>query len=177
MRRVALALVLSAVGLLAAGCGGASLRSFRVPSAAMEPTIDCAKPGQGCLGTTDDHVLVQAGKHVKRGDIIVFQTPPRAAVMCGEGGIFVKRIVGLPGETLSEDTHGFISVDGKRLNEPYVSARARTLDTSYRDRQWKVAAGDYFAIGDNRSESCDSRAWGGVPRGNVIGPVVKIVRG
>ena len=97
--------------------------------------------------------------------------------MCGEGGIFVKRIVGLPGETLSEDTHGFISVDGKRLNEPYVSARARAFDTSYRDRQWKVVAGDYFAIGDNRSESCDSRAWGGVPRGNVIGPVVKIVRG
>ena len=58
MRQVMLALVLFAVGLLAVGCGGADLRSFRVPSSAMEPTIDCAKPGQGCLGAADDHVLV-----------------------------------------------------------------------------------------------------------------------
>jgi signal peptidase I len=177
MRRIALTIVLAAVCLLAAGCLGTGTRSFRVPSSAMEPTIHCAKPGVGCLGTADDHVLVKVGKAVKRGDIIAFQTPPKAANVCGEGGIFLKRIVGLPGETVSEDGRGFISVDGKRLSEPYISARARALDTFFRQRQWKVPAGDYFTIGDNRSESCDSRYWGGVPRKNVIGPVVKITRG
>src|SRR4051812_1022579 len=133
MRKTALAIVLAAACLLGAGCGGAHMRSFRVPSAAMEPTIDCAKPMPGCLGAADDHVLVQVGKHVKRGDIIAFQTPPKAASACGEGGIFLKRIVGLPGEAVSEDKHGFIAINGKRLTEPYVSARARAFDTGYLD--------------------------------------------
>ncbi len=119
----------------------------------------------------------ESGKAVKRGDIVAFNTPPRAESECGEGGIFLKRIVGLPGETVSEDGHGFILVDGKRLDEPYISSASRALDTAFLGRHWKVPAGDYFVLGDNRSESCDSRLWGGVPRHDIIGPVVKIERG
>jgi signal peptidase I len=177
MQRIALALALATVGLLTAGCGGAQTRSFRIPSSAMEPTLHCAKPGAGCLGSASDHVVVQVGKAVKRGDIVVFQTPPAAVSACGEGGLFIKRIVGLPGETVSEDAHGLISINGKRLAEAYISARARASDSSHFLQHWKVSAGDYFVLGDNRSESCDSRFWGGVPKKNVIGPVVKIVRG
>ena len=143
----------------------------------MEPTLHCAKPGTGCRGAVEDHVLVQPGKTFGRGDIIIFQTPPKAAVMCGEGGLFVKRIIGLPGETVSEDDSGFFSVDGKRLAEPQISAHVRALDSYHFHEQWKVPAGDYFTIGDNLSESCDSRSWGSVPRRNIIGPVVRIVRG
>ncbi len=177
MRWIALATALGAVGLVAAGCGGAGTREFRIPSAAMEPTLHCAKPGFGCRGKSEDQVIVQTGKAVKRGDIIVFQTPPAAARVCGEGGTFIKRIVGLPGDTVSEDGYGDISVNGRPLPEPYVSPKARALDTSHHNLQWTVPTGDYFVLGDNRSASCDSREWGGVPRKNIIGPVVKIVRG
>jgi signal peptidase I len=171
--------VLAAAGFALAGCGGSkyATRDFRVPSSSMEPTLNCAKPVSGCLGTVADHVIVDVGKPVQRGDIVIFRAPPRATTACGEGGTFVKRIVGLPGETVSEDGLGFISVNGKRLIEPYASTKARLSDTGFRHRLWKVPAGDYFVLGDNRGQSCDSRMWSGVPSGNIIGPVVKIEHG
>jgi signal peptidase I len=177
MRWIALALVLAAVGFLGAGCGGSGLREVYIASSAMEPTLHCAKPGAGCRANSYDHVVVQVGKPVKRGDIIAFQAAQKVMLACGSGPLMVKRIVGLPDETVSEDDHGFISVNGKRLSEPYVSASARALDTANWRHHWKVPAGKYFVLGDNRSESCDSRVWGGVARHNVIGPIVKIVRG
>ena len=137
-----------------------------VPSSSMEPTLHCAKPSPGCRGLTADHVTIAVGKPVKRGDIIVFDTPPKAAMECGEGSLSVKRIIGLPGDTVREDVGHFFSI-----------AAGRPLDSRHFEGQWTVQAGGYFVVGDNRSESCDSRVWGGVPRHDIIGPVVKIVRG
>ena len=101
-----------------------------------------------------------------RGDIIVFKTPPEAAVKCGEGGTFVKRLIGLPGETVSE-RNGIVSIDGKPLREPYIKTGRRDSQTG----KWSVPKGEYFFMGDNRAQSCDSRQWGAVPRGNIIGEV------
>ena len=156
---------------------GARTHTYEIPSSAMEPTLHCAKGPPGCLGTADDHVVVQIGAMVKQGDIVVFKTPPETAVKCGTSGLFVKRVIGLPSETVHEDAHGRIDIDGTRLSEPYIRRARRLEDTQFSGKTWHVPRGDYFVLGDNRPASCDSRVWGGVPKKNISGPVVKIIRG
>jgi signal peptidase I len=80
-------------------------------------------------------------------------------------------VVGLPGETVSEGTGGFVHVGGEKLDEPYVAAGRRDDGVGGR---WHVPNGQYFVLGDNRAFSCDSRSWGSVPKANVVGRVVKI---
>jgi len=151
-------------------------KPYRIPSASMEPTLACARPGDGCTAHFSDRVIAcricYRLDSPSRGQIVVFQTPPSAAAVCGEGGVYVKRLIGMPGDTVHEDDNGFVWVDGKRLSEPYVTAAARAADVKYRGRTWHVPSGSYFMLGDNRGDSCDSRAWGFVPRSNLIGPVV-----
>jgi signal peptidase I len=144
-------------------------KPYRIPSPSMEPTLHCAKPVAGCLSRVSDRVianrLVYQFHEPRRGDIIVFKAPARVEAACSDGGTYIKRIVGLPGERLSM-RDGFVSVDGVPLAEPY-------LRPGYRGREsgnWARIAGEgYFVLGDNRTMSCDSRRWGVVPRANIIG--------
>src|ERR1700755_2315550 len=80
---------------------------YRIPSSSMEPTLHCARPANDCEGSISDRVLACRFRYhlwaPKRGDIIVFNTPPAAAEDCGSGGVFVKRLIGLPGDTWSEE--------------------------------------------------------------------------
>ena len=145
---------------------------YRIPSASMEPTLRCARPAPGCDASFSDRVianrLAYRFRDPHRGDIVVFTAPPAAKQRCTEGGTFVKRIVGLPGEVVSE-RNGFVYVDGKQLKEPYVDASRRDHET----QSWpRIPKGEYFMMGDNRADSCDSRQWGPVPRKNLIGPVL-----
>jgi signal peptidase I len=147
---------------------------YRIPSSSMEPTLHCARPGNGCMASFSDRVLanrlVYHFRSPHRGDIIVFDTPPEAAVKCGAGGTYVKRLIGLPGERW-EERNGYVYIDGKRLDEPYVHDTRRDTRTL---GPRTIAPGHYFFMGDNRAQSCDSRDWGTVPRANIIGEVFAI---
>ncbi|MDX6485717.1 MAG: signal peptidase, partial [Gaiellaceae bacterium] len=104
----------------------------------------------------------------KRGEVIVFNTPAEAKLRCGADGTFVKRLIGLPGEVVSE-RDGFVYINGKQLAEPYLKAGRRDSEPP---RTWpRIEPGHYFFMGDNRRQSCDSRAWGSVPRRSLIGEV------
>jgi len=100
----------------------------------------------------------------KRGEVIVFRYP------LDSRQFFIKRIVGLPGETVEiEDGKVKISAedgkDGRVLDEPYIPKDLRT------DGNVKVALGAeaYFVLGDNRMQSSDSRMWGALPRSLITG--------
>src|SRR5438034_163171 len=148
-------------------------KPYRIPSASMEPTLHCARPTPGCEATFSDRVianrLAYRFRDPHRGDVVVFHAPAAAARDCGgESGTFVKRIVGLPGEVVSE-RDGAVFIDGVRLHEPYGAPPDRDAPTRTRSRS---AAHPCFLMGDNRRSSCDSRTWGTVSRGALIGPVV-----
>jgi signal peptidase I len=161
--------------VLTAGCTlfGDDTRGFTIPSSAMEPTLRCAKPGTGCSADENDKIRTREVDELVRGDIIVFDTPAKVRPQCGAGGIFVKRIIGLPDETWAMQD-GFVFVNGKRLDEPYIESDRRDRE-SYPPQ--KIPQDSYFVMGDNRTQSCDSRRWGSLPRENVIGKVVEIERG
>jgi signal peptidase I len=148
---------------------------YRIPSSSMEPTLHCARPAPGCEARFSDRVL--ANRFIyhfhdpQRGDVIVFNTPPAAKAKCGAGGTFVKRIIGLPNERVQMRLRrgaAYVYINGKRLDEPYIENDRRDIGP---EETYRVPAGHYFVMGDNRSQSCDSRVWGSVPRQNIIGKV------
>lgn len=174
-----------ATNLAATACGAllfalVSSSLYDVASSSMEPTLHCPRgtPGdERCLGAIADEVVVSPIPYwytePKRGDIVAFAVPAAARYWCDDtrvGDIFVKRIVGMPGETI-EERRGVIFVNGTRLHEPYVH-RERARRSSH--ARQAIPPRHYFLLGDDRVGSCDSRLFGPVPRENVHGKVVLI---
>jgi len=154
-----------------------ALKPYRIPSSNMEPTLRCASPAVGCKANTADRIFVSRFAPFwtpSRGDIVAFRTPESARRRCGVGGTFVKRIIGLPGEQVSIRLRrgaAFVSIDGEQLDEPYIEDDRRDIGPN---EAFRVPEGQYFVMGDNRSQSCDSRVFGSVPRGNLVGPLVAV---
>ena len=92
---------------------------------------------------------------VRRGDVLAFRHAGSEA--------YLKRVIGLPGEHVAVN-HGVVFIDGRQLPEPYVRYRDVRSETTV-----TVPADSFFVLGDNRSNSDDSRDWGFVPATAIIG--------
>jgi signal peptidase I len=131
-------------------------QAFYIPSESMEPTL---KPG--------DRVLVNKLSYdlhsIHRSDIVVFKRPPAEA---GNPAIkdLIKRVVGLPGDTI-EGIRGQVYINGQPLKESYLPPGTYTTNL----RRQVVPAGAYFVMGDNRSNSSDSRFIGPIPGSLIVG--------
>jgi signal peptidase I len=142
-------------------------------NSAMEPTIHCASPGDGCLAKTADLVVVQEPvRKVARFYVLVFNAPQGAVQACGVGGLFVLRVIAVPGDMWAE-RNGYVYINGRKLDEPYITPAFRDFAT-YPAK--KIPKGQYFTMGDNRKGSCDSRAFGLVPQADLVGKVVRVER-
>ena len=134
------------------------VQAFVIPSGSMLPTLRIG-----------DYLLVNKFVYlfrpIRRGDIIVFKFPQ------DETRDFIKRVVGLPGETLEiRDRQVFI--DGKPLHEPYAVYSEPPLLGSpvpYHLGPMVIPPGHLFMMGDNRDNSLDSRAWGLLEESKVVG--------
>ncbi len=106
---------------------------------------------------TEDRVYL--GRNPRGGDMVVFDYPQDPERQ------FVKRIIAEPGQRV-EITDGYVSVDGDRLDEPYLNGIATSNMHPVR-----LSDDEYFVMGDNRGGSQDSRHWGPLPADHIIGKV------
>ncbi len=158
------------------------VKAFEIPSISMEPTL---KVGDRILVDRLTYHL----REPRRGEVIVFRFNPSdpanrtqgsnplsrtldlvaeaVNVTHRESTPFIKRIVGLPGETV-EVRGGSVYIDGEKLEEDYEVVRGGPEGT------WRVGEGEVFVMGDNRPNSNDSRSWGCVPYETILGRAVLI---
>ena len=146
------------------------LATYSIPSGSMEPTLQIG-----------DRILVDKLSYhlhgVGRSNIIVFSTPPTEDCAGPPVADLVKRVIGLPGETISL-SGGRVYINGHVLPEPWLPPATRTETTPGPSSApyalhgaYKVPAHDVFVMGDNRQYSCDSRYWGPVPESTIVGKV------
>jgi signal peptidase I len=124
----------------------------------------------------DDRLIVDKVsyrfKDPQRGDIVVFDPPDEAAVVCSgpkpqpTKDAYIKRIVGLPGEKI-EIKQGRVYVNDRSITEEYLQEAPE-----YYFSPRVVPKDSYLVLGDNRNNSCDSHYWGFVPRTNIIGRAI-----
>jgi|SRR5579883_374596 signal peptidase I len=128
------------------------VQNYYVNGPSMRPTLH-----------TNEYILVDKAQYLfskpQRGDIIVFEYPLDTSVD------YVKRVIGVPGDTVEVDADGQVTVNGVAINEPYVN----DLDNPYEPETITLKANQYFVLGDNRGDSSDSRDWGPVPAQDIIG--------
>jgi signal peptidase I len=133
------------------------VQNYYVNGPSMRPTLH-----------TSEYILVDKAQYLfskpQRGDVIVFEYPLDTSLD------YVKRVIGIPGDTVSVQGNGQVTVDGVAIKEPYV----KDLDNPYEPATWVLKSNQYFVLGDNRGDSSDSRDWGPVPSQDIIGKAVLV---
>jgi signal peptidase I len=143
-------------------------QSFYVPSASMVPTL-----------AVYDRILVQKAfftwHDVREGNIVVFTHPPLDHCPGVTGGDLVKRVIALPGQTIYSAGDS-IYVNGHRLAEPYLPGYD-PLGPPIASRQhpYRVPPGEFYVLGDNRADSCDSRYWGPIRGSSIVGKAIVVI--
>ncbi|MGC9963399.1 MAG: signal peptidase I [Acidimicrobiales bacterium] len=136
------------------------VQTFFVPSGSMIPTLDIY----------DRMLVLKIGYTVGRGNIMVFRQPPNDTADPNHEDL-VKRVIGLPGETIWSKGNT-VFINGEPLAEPWLAAGTYLGQPISRQT---IPAGDYFMMGDNRSDSDDSRDWGPLPGSYFIGRVLVVI--
>ena len=107
----------------------------------------------------------------KRGDIVVFTPPDDWAD--GNGTPFIKRVIGMAGDTVEIRDDGLVYIDDVALDEPYIYSAdggpSQATTVPLEQARWTIAEGELFLMGDHRSNSADSRTFGPVETDQVIG--------
>ncbi len=150
------------------------VQSFYIPSGSMLPTLQIG-----------DRIIVNKLAYKfgnpQRGDIVVFARPPLENQNYPD---LVKRIVGLPGETISSQG-GQLYIDGKLLKEPWLPPGPQDYTGALQENDphpqfdlpgpVKIPPGEYYVMGDNRTNSQDSRFFGPIPKSLIVGKAVAVV--
>ncbi|MDA8292150.1 MAG: signal peptidase I [Actinomycetota bacterium] len=165
-RAVEWVVVAACAALVALALRAFVVQTFYVPSGSMLPTLQIG-----------DRMLVDklpwVVDNIQRGDIIVFRRTP--ADNSTDAGDLVKRVIGLPGETISSkgDT---VYIDGRPLAEPWLPPLVgQCAQPALNIPRTTIAPGHYFVLGDCRGNSADSRFWGTVPHSYIVGKVFVVV--
>jgi signal peptidase I len=154
--------------LLAFGLRAYAFETFWIPSGSMIPTL-----------AIYDRVLVQKAffnwQDVREGDIVVFSQPPLDQCGGAQAGDLIKRVIALPGQTIYSSGNS-IYIDGHLLAEPYLPAPDPLgPPIASKGHPYLVPPGDFFVLGDNRADSCDSRFWGPVKGSTIVGKAIAII--
>ena len=162
-----MAAAIVAAVLLAAGMQEFVAQPFSIPSTSMVPTLQ-----------RGDRILVLKAffnsRDLREGDIVVFTRPPRDQCGGPPDDDLVKRVIALPGQTIYS-AGGIIYVDGRRLAEPYlprIDPLGPPIPGATRKDPFRVPRGEFYMMGDNRQDSCDSRYWGPIQGSSIVGRVV-----
>jgi signal peptidase I len=142
---------------------------FWIPSSSMVPT----------LGVYDRIVVQKAfftWRDVREGDIVVFSHPPLDHCGGPQEGDLVKRVIALPGQTIYSSGNS-IYVNGQLLAESYLphdDPLGPPVPDASSQHPYRVPPGEFYMLGDNRADSCDSRYWGPVKGSSIVGKVVLV---
>lgn len=139
------------------------MQPHQVNGQSMEPTF---LSGEYVL---TDKVSYQTG-NPQRGDVVVFHAPEAAGCPEGTGCDFIKRVLGVPGDTISVHDNSFW-LNGEKLEEPYIPPENITKPGEFTagGREIFLGEDEYFVSGDNRLYSSDSRVWGPISKKNIVG--------